>query len=133
MRRGILALFISVAMVFGACGGGDDEDATDTDTGTGADVTDDDSADDGGGGGGGGITIEGFAFTDVPTAAPGADVSISNQDSAAHTVTADGDEFDSGNISGNGTGSITAPDEAGEYPFHCEIHPNMKGTLTVEG
>ena len=129
----MLALFVSVAMVFGACGGGDDEEATDTDTA--AEDTDDGATDDGGddgGGGGGSITIEGFKFTNA-TAAPGASVSVSNQDSSAHTATADDGEFDSGNIEGNAEGSITAPDEAGEYPFHCEIHPSMKGTLTVEG
>jgi plastocyanin len=129
MRKGLLALFVSVVFVFGACGGGDDEEATDTDTDT--EATDDGAADDGGGGGGG-ITIEGFKFTNA-TAAPGEDVSISNQDGSAHTVTADDDSFDSGNIEGNGEGSITAPDEAGEHPFHCDIHPNMKGTLTVSG
>ena len=128
MRKGMLALFVSVAMVFGACGGGDDEEATDTDTG--AEDTDDGASDDGGGGGG--ITIEGFKFTNA-TAAPGAEVPISNEDGSAHTVTADDDKFDSGNIEGGSDGSITAPDEAGEYAFHCDIHPNMKGTLTVEG
>lgn len=130
MRKGMLVLFVSVAMVFGACGGDDDEDATGDDT---AAVDTDDGADDNGGGsGGGGITIEGFKFNSA-TAAPGAEVSISNQDGSAHTVTADNDEFDSGNIDGNGSGSITAPDEAGQYAYHCQIHPNMKGTLTVAG
>lgn len=129
MRRGMLALFVSAAMLFGACGGGDDEDATDTDTG--AEDTDDGASDDGGGGGET-ITIEGFKFS-AATAAPGADVSVSNQDGSAHTVTADNGEFDSGNIEGDGEGSIKAPDKAGDYPYHCEIHTSMKGTLTVEG
>lgn len=126
----MLALFVSVVMVFGACGGGDDEEATDT--GTAADDTDDGASDDGGGGGGSTITIEGFKFS-AATAAPGAKVSVSNQDGSAHTVTADNGEFDSGNIGGDAEGSITAPDKAGDYPFHCEIHTSMKGTLTVEG
>ena len=127
----MLALFVSVAVVFGACGGGDDEEATDNETA--AEDTDDGATDDAdGGGGGGSITIEGFKFTNA-TAAPGASVSVSNQDSSAHTATADNGEFDSGNIEGNAEGSITAPDKAGEYAFHCEIHPSMKGTLTVEG
>ena len=130
MRKAMLALFVSAAMVFGACGGGDDEDATDTDTG--AEDTDDSGSDDGGGGGGGEITIEGFKFS-AATAAPGDKVTVSNNDGSAHTVTADDDSFDSGNVDGNGKGSITAPDKAGEYPFHCDIHTSMKGTLTVEG
>lgn len=124
----MLALFVSAAMLFGACGGDDDEDATDTDTA--AEDTDDGASDHGGGDST--ITIEGFKFS-AATAAPGATVSISNEDGSAHTVTADNGEFDSGNIEGDGEGSITAPDEAGDYPFHCEIHTSMKGTLTVEG
>jgi plastocyanin len=128
MRRQLIALVIGAALVFGACGGDDDDDngATSDDT------TADTSADDGNGdaGGGSGITIEGFQFTNA-TVAPGATVDIENKDSSPHTVTADDDSFDSGNVSGSG--SITAPDEAGEYPFHCDIHTSMTGTLTVEG
>jgi plastocyanin len=26
--------------------------------------------------------------------------------------------------------TFTAP-AAGTYPFHCDVHPNMKGTVTV--
>jgi plastocyanin len=26
--------------------------------------------------------------------------------------------------------TFTAP-PAGTYPFHCDVHPNMKGTVTV--
>lgn len=129
MRKAMIALFVSAAVVFGACGGGDDEEATDTGS---ADTADDGGNDDGGGGGGSTITIEGFKFTNA-TAAPGASVSVDNQDSAAHTATADDDSFDSGNLEGGAKGTIKAPDKAGEYPFHCEIHPSMKGTLTVEG
>ena len=28
---------------------------------------------------------------------------------------------------------VPPPIEPGDYPFHCEIHPNMTATLTVEG
>lgn len=123
-------MLICVGLVFGACGGGDDDEATDT--GTSAEDTDDTGGDSGGGGGEAAITIEGFKFTNA-TAAPGADVAIANNDGSAHTVTAEKDEFDSGNIAGKAEGKITAPDKAGDYPFFCAIHPNMKGTLTVEG
>ena len=130
MRRGLLALLLSVGLVFGACGGGDDDEATDTDTS--AEDTDDSASGGGGGGGGGTITIDAFKFTNA-TAAAGAEVAVDNKDGSAHTVTGDKDEFDSGNVDGGAKGKITAPDKAGEYPFHCDIHPSMKGTLTVEG
>lgn len=87
-----------------------------------------------GGGTGSGTTIvaKDFSLTSI-TVAPGAAVKIENEGSAPHTVTADDGAFDSGRVSGGSSSSITAPTEAGSYPFHCEVHPSMAGTLTVEG
>jgi len=86
----------------------------------------------GGGGAGSGATLASrdvsFAATSV---APGGLVTVDNADSADHTVTAEGGEFDSGEVSGGTTSSFQAPDEAGTYEFACEIHPDMTGTLTV--
>ena len=133
MSKRILVLLVSVVFVFGACGGGGDDEAADTDAGSGA--TDDTTAEDAADGGGGtarGITIEGFKFS-LANAAAGASVPVVNEDGSAHTATADNGEFDSGEVEGGGEGSITAPDKPGQYPFHCEIHPSMKGTLTVTG
>ena len=31
-----------------------------------------------------------------------------------------------------GTKTLTAPSQPGEYPFYCVYHPNMKGTLIVK-
>lgn len=50
-----------------------------------------------------------------------------------HTVTADNGEFDSGPM---GPGPIMATfaftfDDAGKYPYHCELHPSMEDTITV--
>jgi plastocyanin len=56
---------------------------------------------------------------------------VDNQDGTEHTVTADtGDAFD--DPARAGTTTFTAPTEPGSYPFHCEIHPEMHGTLVVE-
>jgi plastocyanin len=76
------------------------------------------------------ITIENFAFQGA-TVAAGATVTVQNDDSTAHTVAADDDAFDTGNVSGGETATFTAPSEAGDYPYHCNIHSNMRGTLTV--
>jgi plastocyanin len=52
-------------------------------------------------------------------------------DGAPHTATADDESFDTGNLSDEGeTGDVTF-DEAGEFPYHCEIHPEMLGLVTV--
>ncbi len=58
-------------------------------------------------------------------------VTFKNQDSFAHTFTADNGEFDSENVDGGGSFTFT-PDAAGTIAFHCKIHSNMKGTITVE-
>lgn len=49
--------------------------------------------------------------------------------STTHTVTADDRSFDSGRkASGTFTKTFTKP---GTFSFHCEVHPSMKGTITV--
>ena len=57
-------------------------------------------------------------------------VTFVNQDTAKHTVTADGGSFDSGDIlaGGSWTHAFTTP---GTYSFHCVYHTWMKGTITV--
>lgn len=78
------------------------------------------------------IVIKNFVF--VPkelTVAPGAVLMVDNQDTAPHTATAEDEGFDTGNLAGNQRGSITAPMQPGDYPYICDIHQYMKGTLTV--
>ena len=78
------------------------------------------------------IVIKDFVF--IPktlTVAPGAVLMVDNQDTAPHTATADDKGFDTGNLDGNQRGSITAPMKPGEYPYICDIHQYMKGSLTV--
>jgi len=78
------------------------------------------------------ITIQSFQYSAL-TVAPGTKVSVLNDDSVAHTVTADsGSAFDV-DVEGGNTGSFTAPSTDGVYKFHCTFHPNMHGTLTVKG
>lgn len=82
-------------------------------------------------GGGNAVTIQGFAF-DPPaiSVAVGGEVTWTNADPAPHTVTADDGSFDSGPKDLGGTFSATF-DQPGSFPYHCEIHPTMTGTVTV--
>jgi plastocyanin len=77
------------------------------------------------------ITIQDFTFTTPESVAPGATVTVRNQDSTAHTVTADsGKAFD--DAAPPGTSTFTAPAQPGSYPFHCSIHLEMHGVLVVK-
>lgn len=78
------------------------------------------------------ITISDFEYS-VPESVPaGAKITVTNSDDVGHTVTTDtGDTFDEA-VGGGETVTFTAPDKAGEYPFHCTPHPRMTSTLVVE-
>ncbi|MFE4835958.1 cupredoxin domain-containing protein [Arthrobacter sp. NPDC056691] len=78
------------------------------------------------------ITIKDFSYQTPASVSPGATVTVTNMDSADHTVTADeGSAFDA-EAQGRGTATFTAPSKPGTYPFHCAYHANMHGALTVK-
>lgn len=78
------------------------------------------------------ITIADMSFGEPITVAPGAQVSVTNDDSVEHSVTSQtAGQFDV-HIDGNEDGTFTAPSEPGEYAFYCVYHPSMKGTLIVQ-
>jgi plastocyanin len=77
------------------------------------------------------ILIKDFKYQGPDTVSPGAEITVTNEDIEAHTITADrGGSFDA-NIK-PGTGTFTAPTEPGTYTYHCNFHATMKGTLTVK-
>ncbi|HEV7366937.1 MAG TPA: plastocyanin/azurin family copper-binding protein [Gemmatimonadales bacterium] len=47
-----------------------------------------------------------------------------------HNITADNGSFTSGNLLPGATFETTLAGP-GDYPYHCSIHPTMKGTVTV--
>jgi plastocyanin len=53
-----------------------------------------------------------------------------NQDSVAHTATADDGSFDTGTIDEGKLKSETFK-QPGTFTYHCEIHPQMHGTIEV--
>lgn len=78
------------------------------------------------------ITIKDFKYTVPASVAPGAKISVKNNDQVAHTVTADsGKAFDDMADPGKTT-TFTAPMKPGSYKFHCTFHGNMHGTLVVK-
>ncbi len=78
------------------------------------------------------ITIEDFMYSELEPVAPGTEITVENTDTAAHTVTVDGEgDFDV-TIAPGESGTFTAPEEAGEYPYLCTFHAGMTTTLMVE-
>jgi len=61
----------------------------------------------------------------------GATLTITNNDSVAHSVTADKGEFDTGLIQPNQTVKLIIPENDGKFGFYCTPHPYMRGTLNV--
>jgi cytochrome c oxidase subunit 2 len=68
-------------------------------------------------------------------------IQVQNKDTTPHTVTSGktledpnkGKDFDSSIISPSASAQIsTASLKAGEFPFHCDLHPYMTGTLKVQ-
>jgi len=83
-------------------------------------------------GGGDAVTIKNFAFGPASlSVVAGSTVTWTNDDSAAHTATADDGSFDSASIAPGSTFSQTF-DTAGMFAYHCSIHPNMKATIEVQ-
>jgi plastocyanin len=76
------------------------------------------------------ITIKNLTFSSTPVKA-GSTVTVKNNDGFDHTVSADDGSFDV-TVHGDSTATFTAPSKAGEVKFHCNIHPSMHGTLTVQ-
>ena len=78
------------------------------------------------------VTIADFAFPSTIDAKVGDVIGFTNKDSAPHTATLDDDSCTTDNIAQGASGGLTFS-AAGDYPFHCRIHPNMVGTIKVTG
>lgn len=77
------------------------------------------------------ITIKNYKYSGTSSVAPGTKITVTNNDTEAHTVTADtGSAFDV-KIDPGTSATFTAPGSAGSYAFHCTYHSNMHGMLKV--
>ena len=80
------------------------------------------------------VTVAGFAFSpSTVTARVGEVVGWTNQDSAPHAVGLDAnDSCRTPNLGAGDVGTLVFS-EPGTYPYHCRIHPDMRGTIEIEG
>lgn len=60
-------------------------------------------------------------------------VTWTNTDNTTHTVTGnDADTLESSDLRTDSTYEVTF-EQAGSFEYICKFHPNMHGTITVEG
>jgi plastocyanin len=126
LRIAVAALIAALAVA--ACGGDDGGSTTNTPSpATTAPAT--------GGGGEASITIENFSFGTPLTVKPGATVTVTNKDGAAHNaVSDDGSSFKTPDLGKDESATFTAPGTPGSYKFSCTLHSSMSGigTLVVQ-
>jgi len=79
------------------------------------------------------VVIHNFAFGPATMTVPmGTTVTWTNMDSVAHTTTSDTGVWNSGTLSPGMSFHYTF-NTSGTFPYHCMIHPNMHGTIVVQG
>ncbi len=77
------------------------------------------------------VDIHAHAFDPAQlTVAPGTRVMFVNNDTEPHTATADNELFDTGVLE-PGDSSWVLFEGAGTVTYHCELHPNLKGSIVV--
>jgi|SRR5215471_15743317 len=78
------------------------------------------------------VNMAGMAFSPATITVPvNSTITWKNTDNMAHTVTADDNSFDSGNIAAGSSYSRTFT-VAGTYNYHCTIHAGMNGKVIVQ-
>jgi len=83
-------------------------------------------------GSGNNVSIKNFAFSVSSLSVnSGVTVTWTNNDATTHTVTADDNSFDSGDIAPGKTFSKTF-NSAGTFNYHCKIHPGMTAAVVVK-
>ena len=127
LRHSISSLVViaATALLFAGCGSGNSPSPSANSSGS--------SSQPASGGSSSAVKINDFKFSPASdTVKQGARVTVTNQDSTAHTATADdGHSFDTGTLA-RGTSQTISVSKPGSYPYHCSIHPFMHGTLVVK-
>jgi plastocyanin len=77
------------------------------------------------------VTIKNFAFSPTPLEAKVGDkVTVTNTDTAAHTLTADDKSIDTGTVQPGASAAVTLT-KAGTLTYHCNIHNYMTGVIHI--
>jgi plastocyanin len=77
------------------------------------------------------VTIKGFAYSPSSLKVKvGQQITVTNEDSAVHTITADDKSFDTGDLA-KGKSMTISVKKAGTYTYICTYHQYMKGTITA--
>ena len=77
------------------------------------------------------VVISGFQYDpETVTIQAGGKVTWQNQDSTEHTATLDDGSFTTGDLA-EGKLKSESFKTPGTFTYHCEIHPQMKGTVEV--
>ncbi|HEY0318105.1 MAG TPA: plastocyanin/azurin family copper-binding protein [Solirubrobacterales bacterium] len=134
----LLPALLTFSLGLVACGGGDGETTTETETAPAepnesepADETESEPAPSGAAAKSEKVKIVEFAYQADPVVVQvGGKVIWQNEDTAPHTATADDGSFDTGILERGKIKSETFK-EAGTFPYFCEIHPTMHGTVEV--
>src|SRR3954451_11103508 len=75
------------------------------------------------------VSIRNLAFSPKTLSVKaGAKITVKNNDDTAHTFTANKGAFDTGDIDGGSSATVTVK-KPGTYAYHCSIHNFMKGTI----
>ena len=123
IRSTLSAALIASALLLAACGssgGSSGSSSSDKTTTTKVAATKTDK-----------VSIKGFAFSPATISVKaGSTITVTNNDSTAHTFTADNGSFDTGKISPGKSATVTVAD-AGTFGYRCTIHTSMKGTVVV--
>ena len=78
------------------------------------------------------VTVSNLAFSPATVnAAVGDTVTWTNQDAVQHTVSANNNTTFNGNLAGAGSTFSFTFTAAGTYAYHCNVHPEMTGSVVV--
>jgi plastocyanin len=78
------------------------------------------------------VEIVDFEFEPEEITVPaGTTITFTNEDTAAHTATADDSYFDTKEL-GKGESAKETFDDPGTYTYYCRFHVFMKGSVVVE-
>jgi plastocyanin len=133
--RPVTVLLVALAAVGGplaGCGGSDSSPSSSPSAGSPQPANSSQPSPSAASNGSGSLSIADFTFKPASlTAEHGTAITVTNNDSTAHTVTADdGHSFDTGDVD-PGSSATLKPLKAGTYKYHCSIHSFMHGTLVV--